>query len=160
MYLIRQVFWEMKRTDGQTKTSSLFSIHAVTANSEQGNFEGNTQKKKITFFSRVPIIRPSVIRHSVLSDVPCRNANSHSDGLNSIETALAYVGQTTKGGDRYRRTTAQVTLPQRKGRRLRSKYPLLISSKNKLFHLQICIVLNTIFVCEIFSFDAAVVFSS
>jgi hypothetical protein len=29
---------------------------------------------------------------------------------------------------------AGVTLPQRKGRRLRSKYPLLISLKNKLFH--------------------------
>jgi hypothetical protein len=45
---------------------------------------------------------------------------------------------------------AGVTLPQRKGRRLRSKYPKPISSKNKLFHLQIYIMLNTIFDCEIF----------
>jgi hypothetical protein len=25
-------------------------------------------------YSKLPIIRPSVVRHSVLSDVPCRNA--------------------------------------------------------------------------------------
>jgi hypothetical protein len=30
--------------------------------------------------------------------------------------------------------------------------------KNKLFHLQIYIMLNTIFVCEIFSFDAVLYF--
>jgi hypothetical protein len=30
--------------------------------------------------------------------------------------------------------------------------------KKKLFHLQICIKLNTIFVCEIFLFDAVLYF--
>jgi hypothetical protein len=39
-----------------------------------------------------------------------------------------------------------MTLPQRNGRRHRSKYPLLISWKNKHFHLQIYIMLNTVFV--------------
>jgi hypothetical protein len=37
-----------------------------------------------------------------------------------------------------------MTLSYRKGRRLRSKYPLLISSINKLFYLQIYIMLKTI----------------
>jgi hypothetical protein len=44
---------------------------------------------------------------------------------------------------------AGMTLPQRKGRRLRSEYPLLMSSKINTLNLHYCI-LNTIFVCEIF----------
>jgi hypothetical protein len=65
-----------------------------------------------------------------LSDIPfyptCRVGqlhfiNSRSEGLNSIETALAYVEQQREA------TAAGVTLPQRKGRRLRSKYPKIIS---------------------------------
>jgi hypothetical protein len=45
---------------------------------------------------------------------------------------------------------AGVTLPQKKkkkkkkGRRIISKHPLPISSKNKLFHLQIYVMLNAI----------------
>jgi hypothetical protein len=48
-----------------------------------------------TIYSRVPTIWPSVIWHPVLSDVPYRNAPfyQHSEGFNSIETALAYVQQ-------------------------------------------------------------------
>jgi hypothetical protein len=55
---------------------------------------------------------------------------SHSEGLNSIETALAYVEQIS----------------------------ITNFLKKKLFHLQICIVEDTIFVCEVFSFDAVLYF--
>jgi hypothetical protein len=51
---------------------------------------------------------------------------------------------------------AGVTLPQRKGRRLISKCPVLISWKYKLFHLQIYI--KYYFCSWIFSFDAVLYF--
>jgi hypothetical protein len=54
--------------------------------------------------------------------------NSHSEGLNSIETALAYIEQQREA------TATDVLLfrhwrdlATKKGRRLRRKYPLLIS---------------------------------
>jgi hypothetical protein len=54
--------------------------------------------------------------------------NSHSEGLNSIETALAYVEQqreaTATDALLFRRWR---DLAAKKGRRLRSKYPILIS---------------------------------
>jgi hypothetical protein len=51
-------------------------------------------------------------------------------------------------------SAAGMTLLQTKGGTLRSKYPLLIPLKKcKLLHVQIYIMLNTIF-CEIFPFDA------
>jgi hypothetical protein len=43
-------------------------------------------------------------------------------------------------------------------RKGKSKYPILISSKHKFFNLQIYVMLNIIFVCEIFSFDTALYF--
>jgi hypothetical protein len=83
--------------------------------------------------------------------LPKADRMSHSEGLNSIETALAYVEQQREATATDGASGAGVTLPKRKGRRLRSKYPLLISEKNKLFHIQIYIM--TVFVREIFSFD-------
>lgn len=46
-------------------------------------------------YSKVPMTRPLVIGHLVLSDVPCRTREadrvSQSEELNSTETALAYM---------------------------------------------------------------------
>jgi hypothetical protein len=76
---------------------------------------------------------------------------SHSEGLNSIETALAYVEQ-------QREVTATDVLLLRRWHDLAAKKRKVAQKqititnflKNTLFHLQIYIMLNTIFVCEIF----------
>jgi hypothetical protein len=84
---------------------------------------------------------------------------NHSEGLNSIETTLAYVEQ-------QREATAEDILLFRHWRDLAAKKrkeaqkqtPITNFLKNKLFHLQIYIMLNIIFVCEIFSFDSVLYF--
>jgi hypothetical protein len=48
-------------------------------------------------------------------------------------------------------------ISQQRNERLRSKYPLLISSKNKLLFTSLR-MLNAVFICEIFSFDAVLYF--
>jgi hypothetical protein len=105
-------------------------------------------------YSRVPIIRPSVVKHSIFP--MCRVGtlhfiNSHSEGLNSIETALAYFEQ-------QREATATDVLLFRRWRDLAAKkrkeaqkqIPIRNFLKKINTHLQIYIMLNTIFVCEIF----------
>jgi hypothetical protein len=105
---------------------------------------------------------------SRLSDIPfyptCRVGtlhfiNSHSEGLNSIETALAYVEQQREA------TATDVLLfrrwrdlAARKRKEAQKQIPITNFFKNKLFHLQIYIILNPIFVWEIFSVDAALCF--
>jgi hypothetical protein len=57
---------------------------------------------------------------------------SHSAGLNSIETALTLNNKGRRPLQTHYCSGAGVTLPQRKGRRLRCKYPLKNLFKNKL----------------------------
>jgi hypothetical protein len=42
----------------------------------------------------------------------------------------------------------------KKRKEAEKQIPITDSMKNKLFHLEICIVLNAVFVCQNFSFDA------
>jgi hypothetical protein len=77
--------------------------------------------------------------------------NSHSEGLNSTETALAYVEQ-------QREVTATDVLLFRRWRDLAAKkrkeaqnqIPIANLLKNELFRLQIYVTLNTIFVWRFF----------
>jgi hypothetical protein len=95
-------------------------------------------------------IRRAVSERSILSTVIVR------DWILSTRHLLTLNNKGRRPLQTYYCSGAGVTLPQRKGRRLRSKYPNFL--KNKLFHLQIYIALNTTFVCEIFSFDAILYF--
>jgi hypothetical protein len=101
---------------------------------------------------------------SRLSDIPfyptCRVGTLHfissqSEGLNSIETALAYVEQ-------QREATATDVLLFRRWRDLAAKKrkeaqkQIPIRNLLKNFNFQIYIII--IFICEIFSFDAILYF--
>jgi hypothetical protein len=76
---------------------------------------------------------------------------NHGEGLNSIEIALAYVEQqreaTATDGLLFRRWR---DLAAKKRKEAQKQTPIPNFLKNKPFHLQFCIVWNTIFICEIF----------
>jgi hypothetical protein len=76
--------------------------------------------------------------------------SSHSERSNSIKSALAYSEQQRKA------TAMDVLLIKswhdlatKKRKEAQKQIPMINFLKNKLFHLQIYIMLNTIF-CEIF----------
>jgi hypothetical protein len=118
-------------------------------------------------YSRVPIIWPSVNQQSISTNMPWWNVvpfyqqptqpvteriilpQPHTSYILCTQLQLLLTCYCSDAG---------MILSKRNGRRLRSKYPLLISSENTIFHLQIYITLNTIFVHEIFSFDAVLHF--
>jgi hypothetical protein len=95
----------------------------------------------VNIHSRVPIIWPSVIQHSVLFNVLCRNAPSYQQSTRHAVEWITLPPHTfyiicTQLLQTYYCSGTGMTLPQRNGRRLRSKYPLLPNFfTNKLFHL-------------------------
>jgi hypothetical protein len=83
---------------------------------------------------------------------------SHNEGLNPIETARAYVEQQREMAAAYVLLFGRwCDLAAQKRKETRRKY-LLISSKNKLLHLQVYVMLSIVLVCEIFPFDAVFYF--
>jgi hypothetical protein len=91
--------------------------------------EGLPEKYTRTVESRLSDLRlPNIPFYPTCRVGTLHFINSHSEGLNSIKTELAYAEQQREATatDIYC-SGAGMTLPQRKGRRLRSKYPFLIS---------------------------------
>jgi hypothetical protein len=89
----------------------------------------------------------------LLSDIPfyptCRVGtlhfiNSHSEGLNSIEQQKEATATDVPVFRRWR------DLAAKKRKEAQKQIPITIFLKNKLCHLQIYIMLNTIFVCDFF----------
>jgi hypothetical protein len=126
-------------------------------------FLGTAESRQIWLkYKKFPIIWLPVTWHSILSYLPCQTRDSWWIILrDSVLSRLHLLTMKNKGRQllqMYYCSGTGVTLPHRKGRRLRSKYPLLISSKNKFFHLQIYVMLNITSVFEICSLDAVLYF--
>jgi hypothetical protein len=82
---------------------------------------------------------------------------THGEGLNSIKTVLAYVEQQRKVTARLLLFRCWHDLAAKKRKEAQKELPITNFLKNKL-HLQIYVMLNSIFVCEIFSFGAIAYF--
>jgi hypothetical protein len=91
-------------------------------------------------YSTVPIIQPSFIRHSVLSDVPFRHKSQWGTEFYPDRSCLRW---TTKPGDCYRRSAVQVLVWLCWNERMEPQKELFITNFLKINSL-ICIMLNAV----------------